>query len=277
MIDQYWKDLKKKYKEPKFYTGIVKVDAKKFFYDSKDPKKIKKYISNLYKGKYLLIQNVYTNKQIEKVKSKVLKIEKNQKQAFYRLKKKIPNYWRNITPTLSKKYSLKTNRTSWYFFRWNKSSRFYYKLFDPLWKKAKILQGLDQNIWTKSTPKDKDHVDRIQVVRYPDGSGFLEPHRHPSENLLWLAVSVYLSQINKDYTGGGTYFVNKNKKKVMVENHIKKGDVGIFYSSIYHGVDKVSSVNKNDPFKLRGRWWCGLYSPESDYRDRRLTSSKYKL
>ena len=72
-------------------------------------------------------------------------------------------------------------------------------MFDPLWKKAKILQGLDQNIWTKSTPKDKDHVDRIQVVRYPDGSGYLEPHRHPSENLLWLAVSVYLSQINKKW------------------------------------------------------------------------------
>ena len=276
MLDQYWKKLKKKKSEPKFFSGVEEVNSKKFFYDFNNLKNIKRYIDILYKGKFLLIKNIYTKKQIENIKSKVLKIEKNQKQSFHRLKRKTPNFWRNITPTLSKKYSLKTDRTSWYFFRWNKSSRYYFNLFDDLWKKIKLLQGLEENIWVNSLPNDKDHIDRIQIVRYAEGSGFIEPHRHPTKNLIMLGISVYLSQINKDYSGGGTYFYNKNKKKIFVENRIEAGDVGIFYASLYHGVDATNPTKKLFS-KKNGRWWCGLYSPESDLKNKRLTSTKAKI
>ena len=43
-----------------------------------------------------------------------------------------------------------------------------------------------------------------------------------------------MSEILKDYQSGGTYFIKSNKK-LKVENKIKKGDVGIFYSTLKHG------------------------------------------
>ena len=275
MIFEYWNKLKKKNKAPKFYKGTVIVDSKKFNSDFSNTKNLKKYIDCLYNGKFLLIKNVYTKKQIKELKERVLKIEKTQKQSFYRLNKKVPNFWRRITKKISKKYSVLTDRTSWYFFRWNRQSKFYYDLFTPIWRKIKILHGFKKDVFEKLTPINQDHVDRIQVVRYPDKSGFIETHRHPFETLC-LGISVYLSDNKNDFMNGGTYFLKNLKKKVYVEDYISSGDVGIFYSSLYHGVTPVTGLKKKLVIKLRGRWWCGLYSPESDLKKNRLTSMKLK-
>ena len=114
-------------------------------------------------------------------------------------------------------------------------------------------------------------VDRIQIARYPENTGFCELHSHPPKNQR-LIISVYMSEIKKDYLLGGTHFFKK-KKKIKVEHKITKGDVGIFYSTLYHGVDPVK-LSKYQKSKLNpGRWWCGLYSPESNHFKKRHTSS----
>jgi hypothetical protein len=271
-IAKNWENIKINKKEPRFCKGIFKINSKDFtkIFSNKDL--TKKLILKLYNGYFVLIKNVYNNHEIENLINKVLKIESCSKENFFKLNRKIPNFYRRITKKISKKYSVPTDRTSWYFFRWNKESNYYYKLFDPLWDKVKLLNGL-KNHYKKNTPLDKDHVDRIQVVRYPHKSGFIKSHSHPSETL-FLAISVYLSQKKIDFKSGGTFFLKNKNKKMFVENEVCKGDVGIFYGSLYHGVDKFLVIKKEkiEPKRL-GRWWVGLYSPESDLKKNRLTSA----
>ena len=81
-----------------------------------------------------------------------------------------------------------------------------------------------------------------------------------------------MSEIKKDYLSGGTYFF-KNKKKIKVENKINRGDVGIFYSTLLHGVDPVKLNKYQKKSSYPGRWWCGLYSPESNHFKKRHTST----
>ena len=74
----------------------------------------------------------------------------------------------------------------------------------------------------------------------------------------------------------GNLFFDKNKNKINSEDSIDIGDVGIFYASMVHGVDKVS-LSKNSEDQLLGRWWVGLYSPESDHNKDRKTSNPYQI
>jgi len=107
-------------------------------------------------------------------------------------------------------------------------------------------------------------------------TGRTEPHVHDPVNQR-LIISLYMSRIGSDFSSGGTYFFKKNKK-INAEKHLDIGDVGIFYATLKHGVDPVR-IEKNIQIKnkfTKGRWWCGLYSPESDHRINRNTSSPVK-
>ena len=88
-----------------------------------------------------------------------------------------------------------------------------------------------------------------------------------------------MSKKKLDFEEGGTYFVSENKK-LHVEDNIDIGDVGIFYGTMKHGVDSVTISKNNINFdnkNLNGRWWIGLYSPESDHNLNRHTSKPAKI
>ena len=85
-----------------------------------------------------------------------------------------------------------------------------------------------------------------------------------------------MSQKKVDYVEGGTYFFNKKNQKINLEDNIEIGDMGIFYATLKHGVDKVTVKNTSKKFNSSdrmGRWWIGLYSPESDHITDRNTSN----
>ena len=271
-IAKNWENIKINKKEPRFCKGIFKINSKDFTELFSNKTLTRKIIIKLYNGYFVLIKNVYKDQEIENLINKLLKIENCSKGNFFKLNRKIPNFYRRITKKISRKYAVPTDRTSWYFFRWNKDSKYYFKLFDPLWSKVKLLNGLKKNQYKKNTPFDKNNVDRIQAVRYPHKSGFIKAHSHQTVST-FLSISIYLSQKNIDYKSGGTYFFLNKNKKFFVENEVCKGDVGIFYGSLYHGVDKFLVIkNKKINPKRLGRWWVGLYSPESDLKKNRLTS-----
>ena len=186
------------------------------------------------------------------------------------MKENCPNFWRKVSENEAKKYSFMAIKDAYYFFRWNKENFQLWKNFNKIWSYLKYLGGLNFDTYEKNTPKNRI-VDRIQIARYPENTGFCELHSHPPKNQR-LIISVYMSEIKKDYLLGGTHFFKK-KKKIKVEHKITKGDVGIFYSTLYHGVDPVK-LSKYQKSKLNpGRWWCGLYSPESNHFKKRHTSS----
>lgn len=273
IINDFWKKLRLKKKDPKFLKSVIEIEYKDFKKIFSSKVLIKNIILKLFDGNFILIKKVYQDSQIENIIKRVIKFEKKNKSKFYKLEKKVPNFYRKITKRITKKYSVATDRTSYYFFRWNKSSHFYYQTFDPLWNLIKLLNGLKKNKYKNNTPADKDHVDRIQIVKYPNKTGYIKKHYHPTvEN--FILISVYLSKKGEDYYSGGTYFLNRKNKKIFVEDSVDKGDVGIFFGSLWHGVDKFIVDKNNSDVRRRGRWWVGLYSPESDLKDNRNTSSE---
>ena len=151
-----------------------------------------------------------------------------------------------------------------------------YTIESDLWGNIKILGGLKFNEYVENTPKNII-VDRIQVVRYPEKTGFIEPHQHDPINQR-LIISVYMSKKGEDFHTGGTFFY-KNKEKVEVEDRLNVGDCGIFYATLKHSVDSVtlnSKIHKTQNENIRGRWWIGLYSPESNHIENRHTSNPLK-
>lgn len=272
-IKEYWEEIEKK-KRPKFLRSVRTIQSKIFFKKldnfEKNSRFIKKNISNLYKGDTIIVKNAISKKEIQKIKKKLIFLSKTKKSNFFKMNKKCPNFWRRQDEKIAKKYSVKAVRDSYYFFRWNKDEKNIWRIFNNVWGKIKFLGGLQKNSFVKNTPKN-GIIDRIQIVRYPENTGYIEPHFHDPKNQR-LIISIYMSKMGLDYKSGGTCFY-KGKKIVNVENRIDVGDIGIFYATLKHAVNPVKGINENVEESFRGRWWCGLYSPESDLMKNRHTSS----
>ena len=273
--NKIWNDLEKK-KKPTNIRKIKTINNKKFYdlIDSNSPK-INEIIEDLYNGDFYLIKKSISKKYLNNLKSKLINYSKKEKSSFYKMLDGCPNFWRRQDENIAKKYSFQSVRDSYYFFRWNKENFSVWKNFNKIWKYVKFLSGLKKNEWCLNKPRDII-IDRIQVVRYPNNTGHTESHSHDTNNQR-IIISIYMSKVKKDYSSGGTYFF-KNKKKINVEKYIDVGDVGLFYGTLKHGVDKAKIDDKIKASNklIEGRWWCGLYSPESNHKKNRHTSKPSK-
>ncbi len=279
-IDEYWKKIENSKNYPNYFRDISNIDSQEFLniFDKKNFNEMYKLIDNLYEGNFILIKNCFNQYFIDNLKLQLTEYSKNTKSSFHKMKEGCPNFHRIQDESTLNKYSINAIRHSFYFFRWNDDDFSLFSKFDPYWSSIKFLGGLDFDTFKNNTPKDKI-VDRIQIVRYPNKTGFIEPHQHHPINQR-LIISIYMSEQNQDFTNGGTYFVDKNENKINCENKINAGDVGIFYATMKHGVDSVTvdnSCNNYNDQDLSGRWWIGLYSPESDHNKDRHTSNPVKI
>ena len=267
-----WNKIEKKKAFPKYIREIKILSFQNFNkkINSGNIYEINKIIRNLYNGDFYIIRNTISNNQIKNLKTKLVNYSKKNKSSFHKMLEGVPNYWRKIDEKQMNKYSFKVIKSAWYFFRWNKDKMKVWKLFSHKWSLVKYLMGLNPDEYVKNTPKNKV-IDRIQIVQYPKNTGFCQSHWHSPKNQR-IIISFYFSQIKKDFLSGGTYFYRKGKKKFKVEEFINKGDMGLFYSTLIHGVDPVIVENKKIKNNLTGRWWCGLYSPESNEVKKRTTS-----
>ena len=114
-------------------------------------------------------------------------------------------------------------------------------------------------------------VDRIQIVRYPNKTGFLNPHRDPHYYQKFF-VNSYISKKGLDYDKGGFYLIQKNNSKHDIENEIDPGDICIGFSTLAHGVDKIIS-NKNSNNLENGRWFITMGTVVSNHFKKRRHSS----
>ena len=104
------------------------------------------------------------------------------------------------------------------------------------------MNGYKFNSFKKNTPRD-GLIDRIQVHRYPNNSGEIEPHQHNPKNIR-VILNVYLSKKGKDFNQ--VVFFLKKKKKFEIEKNfnVNIGDSLIFYSTLIHSVEKVK-IDRN--------------------------------
>jgi len=278
MLLNCWKLIEKDKKFPSDLRNVKEIKFKDFKKKIKDKKKSQIIINNLFKGDTYLIRNTISKKIINDLKKYLILISKSDSSSFHKIKEGCPNFNRIINKK-HKKYTVTSSRHVFYFFRWNKEKFNIFKKFDVIWDKIKYLNGYKFNSFKKNTPKN-GLVDRIQIHRYPHNSGEIEPHQHNPKNIR-IILNIYMSKKGKDFHKGGIFF-RKSKKKIEIENNYKVniGDSLIFYSTLVHSVEKVKILKKNlneSNLNNSGRWWAGLYTPESDHVKNRTTSKRVKF
>lgn len=273
----FWDKYEKLMPVPtRFRKIIIKdySDFKKDILDSK-PKIVEKIIISLLNGDFYILKKGFSKKFINDLKINTFNYFKDKPSEFYKMLEGTPDFHRKIDLETGKKYSFENCKHSFYFYPWNKDPLNIFETIYKRWRVMKKLMGLNEREYENNTPID-GVVDRIQIVKYPSKIGYLAPHQDPYKNQR-LILSGYMDKQGKDFDGIGFYLIDKNNKVVEVEHLIDTGDIGIGYSSIYHGVAPVNIdqlPNWNDIND--GRWFLSMYSNASDEVKSRATSSPTK-
>ena len=266
-----WNDLENKKKLPN-YLNEIKIINYKDFEDkvlSCDEKFANELVNSLLNGDVYLLKNAFSEKYILELKKRASELLKNSKSSFYKIEENCPNFYRNITLEHAKKYAFHQVKHTQYFFPWNEDFFNLYKETYKRWKIIKFLSGYYPDVWETNTPKD-GIVDRIQIVKYPPGTGEQELHQDPYIYQKFF-ISVYMSEREKDYFGGGMYFIKPDDSKVEFEKNIKVGDLSFGLGTILHGVKRTEKIEEKNEVDTSGRWFMGLYSTVSDYVKNRHT------
>lgn len=269
LIKNYWENLEKISKRPKFAKELKIVSYKDFKEKFTDIKKIKLLINSIFDGDIYIIKNCFEKNFVSKVKNDFQNFVKSEKSGFHKMVENCPDFHRVIDEKVSGLYSIKALKHSAYFFPWNGDKYNLFPVINERWRYLKIMGGRKYNEFEKNTPKD-GIVDRIQVLKYPPG-GSLETHCDPYHNQRTF-ISIYMSTRGEDYKSGGFYVIDKDNKKLDLEEYINAGDIGFGYASIMHGVDKIDGLENCEWDTNKGRWFIGLYSNDSDEVKNRITS-----
>jgi hypothetical protein len=260
-----WQELENSNKLPSRINKLVTIEFKEF--EEKILKEEKSFVKSItdsiIKGDCYIIKNAFSKKFITDLRDNTFSYFKNKPSTFHKMLENCPDFHRQIDFETGKKYSFHVCKHAFYFFPWNKDELKIFKPINERWRLIKKLMGLNLDEFEKNTPKD-GIVDRIQVVQYPSKEGFLETHTDPYKFQKFF-ISGYMSKRGEDYKDGGFYFLDKNDKKLNIEDSIDTGDMGIGYATVAHGVDPVNLEKEPDlNDKNDGRWFLGLYSNQSD-------------
>ena len=286
IFERIWADKTQRIQMPRKFTGIDHIYYDELEYGIKHggQKFADRIVDNLVDGKILLIKNCFDLHFVKKLKSTCIEFWKSTPDTYFEMKEGCPDFHRVITPELAKNYSVGAVRHSTYFFRWNNNLSEFWPDITDRWRNMKYISGLGSNAYELNTPKDVA-IDRSQIVCYPPKFGGVETHIDSDGNCR-LAISCYLSSINNgDFSTGGFYVIDSKDERVNLEPFIEAGDFSLYYPMIEHGVtpiDVTKNVDKHDYhheldeydwYSGKGRWWMGLFSPDSNEITNRTTSS----
>ena len=276
IFKEAWDNELKKNQMPTKFSGVefVHYDELKSEIDKKTKKFATKMISNFLNGKVYIIKNSFEPNFVYDLKKKVVNFWNNNPDTYYEMKEGCPDFHRVITPDKATKYSLGAVRHSTYFFPWNQDLKDYMQEIYKRWRYMKFVAGLKFTEYEKNTPKDVA-IDRIQIVCYPPGCGGVEKHTDTDSNSN-LAISCHLSSRKElDFKTGGFYAVDEKSSKIDIEPHIEVGDMSVYCSTVEHGVESIDIQLKDKSYNWNsgiGRWWMGLFCPDSNEIKKRNTS-----
>ena len=274
-----WQKLLKKDYFPSYLKNVQSFEFKDFksiVLDAND--RSEKLLNDVFKGDSLIIKNVFDKKEIIDLKDSIFDIENNQEEKNFRMLDECPNFHvsnkkNNIAPI---KDNYDETAHSHYFFRWNKDEINIFKKFDKIWDLIKIFSGLEKDSYKLNKPKDLI-LDRIQIIRYPLNEGYITTHCDASA---WqkLNIGICFNEQGKEFNEGGLYLLNKNDKKINIEDKLEIGDCFCWIPTIFHGVDipKLSNHDNKDWNSKSGRWQALALTVQSHRVKNRLLSTGYE-
>ena len=132
------------------------------------------------------------------------------------------------------------------------------KIFIKFGKIRNLFLGFSENFCLNTIENNLWSANRI--LQYPSGGGHMSCHtdyilKNVSEknniNKFYQLI-LLITEKKKHYKTGGAYVIH-NKKKILLEDSAKQGDLLIYKSTIKHGVEEIDSNLKLDLKKPSGR------------------------
>ena len=275
----HWQKLLEKDYFPSYLNNVQSFgfnDFQKTILDQDD--KSEKLLNQVFNGDSLIIKNVFNKQEIIDLKDSIFDIENNQKEENFRMLDECPNFHvsnkkNNIAPI---KDNYDETAHSHYFFRWNKDEINIFQKFDKIWDLIKIFSGLEKDSYKQNKPKDLI-LDRIQIIRYPLNEGYITTHCDASA---WqkLNIGICFNEQGKEFNEGGLYLLNRDEKKVNIEDKLQIGDCFCWIPTIFHGVEipKLSNHNNKNWNSKSGRWQALALTVQSHRVKNRLLSTGYE-
>ena len=275
---EHWKQLEASEPRPTRMRNILEIEFDELRRKvlKQEPVFVRGLVNSLWSGDVYLVKRAFDRAWVENVKKSTAEYFQKTPPSFYKMKEGCPDFHRIIDAEMTKLYAVGAVKHACYFFPWNEDPL---DLFEPIgerWKIYKFLSGFSLDEYIHNTPKD-GVVDRIQICVYPSGAGGLETHSDPYLNQR-VFISGYLSQRGEDFNDGGFYAINQKDEKVDLESRIEVGDMGFGYATILHGVNPIDPAMESDWKNTgKGRWFLGLYSNDSDEKEKRHTGYMVNL
>lgn len=250
------------------FKGIKTFDYSQFVKKLKSVDFVINCITNLSNGYIFILKKSIGSKFLDNSKIKLNKFALENKPINPKIKSGIKNGF-YISKNLDPK-GYKTVDRSFYFFSWNQDKLKIYNKIIKIYKPLKILNGLSNNDLTKNLPSD-GIIERLHIINYPANSGQISRHYDPV-NVSIFNFGLYATKYGEDYTGGGFFVLNNERKKIIIDKKINKTDVVLFFPSLIHGVNKVTCTNKK---KSDGRWFININHIQSHEVPNREYTKKY--
>lgn len=275
-IRDLWEHYEANFEQPSRAAAVRLMRFSDFANEIREPdsRVISDMVESLFAGDLFLLRGAFPAEWMRELKRKTVGWRATRESQFHKMVEGSPDFHRIITHEDGLKYAFRQCKHSAYFYRWNSDPLSVFPVIDQRWQLIKVLMGLRPQEYVRNTPKD-GVVDRVQVVRYPPGAGYLEPHQDPWKHQR-LFISGYMSKRGVDFHGGGLYLVGENDKVIDdVEDQIEVGDVAVGYATVMHGI--APCAGECDWAKDDGRWFLSLYSNATDTVPNRHTGAPVRL
>ncbi len=274
---ELWGKLENPSTQPTHSANVIESEYREFknkVFEQKDAF-VEKILQSLYRGDVHILRNAFEKEVLIRLRQGVFDCRVKTSSEFYKMLEGCPNFHRIVDGEVAANYGFKMYRHSFYFFPWNKDP---FGLFDRVydqWSVLKFLGGFKLDEYVGNTPKD-GVIDRIHIMQYPSGLGAGEIHTDPYLNQR-VIISIFLSKRGVDYSSGGFFVIGADNQKIDMEPQLEVGDMLIAYPTIPHGVEIVDKDASVDWNSIKGRWFMGLYSNDTDYKQNRHTNKPVNI
>ena len=125
--------------ECKHFSKVVEIDFQELETIVREgTSRFTSLVEDLSTGTFLVIRSCFSEEEIFFLKESMLNLQKTKESTFYKMDRLIPDYWRNITPEVAKKYSVPIVKKAAYFFPWNDQKKLF-ALINRRWRLYKVL------------------------------------------------------------------------------------------------------------------------------------------
>lgn len=270
----WWTEFEATRPVPRWMRNVVEVPYGEFAADLMrgDRQSARRLVESLYAGDVYVLKGAFSPEYCLKTVAAVYGFGTDRPAGFQKMLDGCPDFHRIIDHGVTTSYSVTAVRHGYYFFRWNDDPL---GLFGPIterWRVFKTLSGLAPDAYEANVPST-GVVDRLIFYRYPKGGGRLKTHFDPTNNHK-IIMGGLLSARGVDFHSGGIYFLAPGDEVVEIENHLQLGDFFLAYPTVHHGVAPVDVTEPLIWDTVKGRWFMGLSSVDSDHVGERVTAQR---